>query len=146
MDKQAHFVPPTMAVPPPGFTARVMARIEQHERAKERRRTIVGAAVLLGAASLPFMSIAYLVALVGSQLWADPGSFLSALLALSPVVDVLVGLVDALTIGASTLFRVGSIQMFFFAVLVCALTFIWAYVVRGTLQFAPRTLSVGGPR
>ncbi len=146
MDKQAQFMPPTMAVPAQGFTSRVMARIEQHERALARRRAITGAAVLVGAASVPIMTIAYLVALLGSELWADPGAVLSALFALSPVVDVLGGLLAALSVSATTLFRVGSVQMFLFAVLVCSLTFLWAYVVRGTFQFAPRTLSVGEPR
>jgi hypothetical protein len=146
MEKRAEFLQPTMAAPVPGFTARVMARIEQHERAQARRRSILGAAILLGAASVPFMAIGYLLVVLGSQLVADPGALLSSILAVAPVLNILGNLLEALAVTAMALAQVGTVQMLLFAIVVCALTFLWAAIVHGSFQWSPRTLSVGGSR
>lgn len=146
MEKRVQFVLPTMVAPASGFTGRVMARIEQYERAQARRRTMLGAAVLLGAASVPFVVLGYLLVSLGSHLLADPGTILSGIFAFAPVLDIVGGLLEALSISAMTLARVGSVQMFLFAVAVCSLTFLWAAVVHGSFQWAPRTLSAGGSR
>ncbi len=137
---------PTMAAPAPGFTVRVMARIEQYERVQARRRSILGAAVLLGAASVPFLALGYLLVSFGLQLLASPGVFLGGILAFGPVVEIVSSLIEALVVSATTLARVGSVQMFLFAVVVCSLTFLWAAIVHGSFQWSPRTLSVGGSR
>lgn len=135
-----------MASPAPGFTARVMARIEQQERAQVRRRSIVGAALLLGAASLPFVVLLYFFASLGSALVADPGALFNGLLVFGPTLQIVVGLIEALAVSAAVVVQVGSLQMFLFAVAVCLLTFLWAAIVHGSLQWSPRTLSVGGSR
>jgi hypothetical protein len=146
MDKQAQFVHPTMAAPAPGFTGRVMARIEQHERVQARRRSILGAAVLLAAASVPFLALGYLLVSLGSQLLADPGVILGGILVFAPVLEIVSSVLQALAVSATTLARVGSVQMFLFAVAVCSLTFLWAAIVHGSFQWSPRTLFVGGSR
>ncbi len=158
MEKRAEFVqptnaapslmaaPPTMATPAPGFTARVMERIERHERAQARRRSVIGAAILVGAASVPFLVLGYLFVVLGSLVIADPGAVLSGVFAVAPVFEILSSLFGGLTLGATTLARVGSVQMLAFAIAVCSLTFLWAAVVHGSSQWSPRTLSVGGSR
>ncbi len=146
MEKQARFIEPTMATPAPGFTDRVMARIERYERERAQRRALVGAALLLGAASFPFLTVGYLLVALGSQLSADPGALWSALMAFAPVVSVLGSLAEAVYVSASILFQLGSVQMLMFAILVCSLTFLWAYIVHGSFQWSLRTLSVGESR
>lgn len=140
MQKDQQF---TMMSPSSGFTTRVMTRLEERERARARRRAVIGAGLLV-AAAVAFVAVTTLwIAAWINVLLASPSALLATAQTILPLIG---GFVEALWVAAAAILRaVDSVQMLAYAVIVLALTAIWARVVTGPSKFA-LTLSVGGQR
>ncbi len=133
--RQAQFRHATMVSPVPGFTGRVMARIEARERVRARRQAAIGAgllflatgvvSVLLGSVLLWFLAIAV----------TNPDIFLTVLVSLTPLLDFATTVADALWIAVGAVAdNISMAQMLGFALSVFALTLLWVRVVAGTPQ------------
>jgi hypothetical protein len=123
-----------------GFTARVMARIEERERAQARRQAMLGAGLLVVAASalLAFSGVA--LASLLAVLAASPDTTIRMIMTLSPSAFALL---EAMWVAlAAIVRRADSAPMLVYALGVFALTLVWARVVMGLPS--PRTISVGG--
>ena len=143
MRKEAHF---TMAMPAPGFAARVRQRIAAHERQQAQRRALIGSALLVAFAST---ILAFIV------LWL---SAWAVVLVTNP--QLIVGLIDAfgtLSYWASALIEaIGAVvaviedtldpqQMTIYAAGVLALTLLWTRAFTGSFQHSlTNTNPVGG--
>ncbi len=116
---------PRMIAPPPGFSRRVMARIEERERVEARRRAWIGVALLTVAGSVPVAVLALVLVPSLSGLYAIPDVAVQLLVTLLPYVIALgtlsVELVDQ-----------AGIQLLAYALFVLALTYVWARVVSGS--------------
>ena len=152
MQNETRFHHAQMVSPSAGFTARVMARLEERERARARQRAMIGVGLLV-AAAVAFVAVTTLwVAAWINALLASPSAILATVQTISPLLG---GLAEALWIAAAAILRaVNSVQMLAYALIVLALTAIWARVVThaqnagastGPSKFA-LTLSVGGQR
>jgi hypothetical protein len=138
MQKEQRF---TMISPSSGFTARVMARIEERERAQARRRALIGASLLVAAALALFALVGLWAASWISLLLASPSAIFAALATVSPMLD---DLLDALWVAALAILQnVNGVILLAYASFVLALTVVWARVVTGTFQ-RPSTISLGG--
>ena len=138
MQKEQRF---TMMSPSSGFTARVMARIEERERAQARRCALIGASLLVAAALALFALVGLWAAAWISVLLVSPGAVFTALAAVSPMLG---GLLNALWVAALTILQnVNGVMLLAYASFVLALTVVWARVVTGTFQ-RPSTISLGG--
>jgi hypothetical protein len=121
-----------MIAPPAGFTVRVMARIEERERAQARRRAVIGATLLVVVAGIALALVCIWLTLWIGALLARPGTVISAVLALSPLADGLRVLLEALWVAASAVTRgVGGEVILAYALAVLALTILWARVATG---------------
>jgi hypothetical protein len=130
-----------MMSPSSGFTPRVMARIEERERANARRRAVIGAGVLVAAASALFALVGLWIASWISALLASPGAVFTALAAVSPMLD---DLLAALWVAALAIWQnVNGVMLLVYAAVVLALTLVWARVVTGPFQHSS-TVSLGG--
>jgi hypothetical protein len=133
--------PFTMMSPSSGFTTRVMARIEERERALARRRAVVGAGVLVAAAAALFALVGLWIATWISALLVSPGAVFSALVTVSPMLD---DLLVAFWVAALAIWQnVNGVMLLVYAAVVLALTLVWAHVVTGPFQH-PSALSLGG--
>ena len=138
MQKEQRF---TMMSPSAGFASRVMARIEERERARARRRALIGAGLLVAAALALFALAGLWIATWISALVASPSAILTALAAVSPVLG---DLVSALWVAAlAILENVNGVMLVAYASFVLALTIVWARVVTGPFQ-PSSTVSLGG--
>ncbi|MDE3089220.1 MAG: hypothetical protein KGJ80_07530 [Chloroflexota bacterium] len=138
MQKEQRF---TMMAPSAGFTARVMTRIEERERAQARWRAVVGAGLLVAVASTLFALFGLWVAAWISTLLASPSAIFTMLTAVSPMLG---DLLDALWVAALAILQnVNGVMLAGYASIVLALTIVWARVVTGPFQ-PSSTVSVGG--
>lgn len=127
--------PFTMVAPAPGFTARVMARLEARERAQAQRRAVVGAGLFVVAASALLAFVGMVIASWISMLVERPGTIVSLVVTLSPAADRLLALLKALWVAAIALARSGdSVIMLMYALAVLALTLLWGRVALGSFQ------------
>jgi hypothetical protein len=134
----------TMVSPAPGFTGRVMARVQAYERARARRRALIGAGVLAASAAglvatAMFLVVSQIIALVTNP---------DAIPAATDAVGQTLNAVDALADAAGITTRVvagdiGAIQILAFAVFVLMLTLVWVRVLNLSYQ-RPFTRAVGG--
>ena len=138
MQKEQRF---TMVPPSAGFTARVMTRIEERERARARRRAVIGAGLLVAVASALVALFGLWVAAWVSTLLASPSAIFTMLKAVSPMLgDVL----DALWVAVLAILQnVNGVMLLAYASVVLALTVVWARVATGPFQ-RPSTVSLGG--
>ena len=138
MQKEQRF---TMTAPSAGFTARVMTRIEERECARERRRAVIGAGLLVAVAFALFAFFGLWVAAWISTLLASPSAIFTMLTAVSPMLgDVL----DALWVAVLAILQnVNGVMLLAYASVVLALTVVWARVATGPFQ-RPSTVSLGG--
>lgn len=132
MQEQQRFV---MIAPAPGFTNRVMTRLAERERARARRRAMIGSALLGGVIVVLFARVVEQLAAVAWTLITNPqtlialwegfemlafwsGAFVNAIWV---AVNVLAATLEPLPIltGALTIF---------------ALTLLWTRVVAGSFQ------------
>lgn len=136
----------TMVAPAPGFTQRVMARLEERERTAERRRAVIGIGILIAVATAVFAGVGAIIISVVMELVSFPDLPISALVALIPFMDVVGTLLGALWTAATVLVDVIGPQILLYAVFVLAMTLIWVRVVNGSFQLTPHTLGVGGSK
>ncbi len=142
--RQAQFRHATMVSPAPGFTIRVMARIEARERARARRQAIVGAGLLFLATGVVSALLAGLLLSVLGIVLMNPDVFIATLVSLTPLVDFVTTIAEALWIAVGVLAEnISAAQMLTFALGVLALTLLWVRVVTGS-PLRLLTLPVGG--
>ncbi len=138
MQKDQQF---TMMSPSTGCTRRVMARLEERERAPARRRALIGAGVLVAAALVLFAIVGLWIATWIGTLLASPSAILTTLVTVSPV---LADLLDALWVAVLALLQnANGVMLVAYATVVLALTLVWARVVTGPFQHSS-TVSLGG--
>ena len=138
MQKEQRF---TMMSPSAGFASRVMARIEERERARARRRALIGAGLLVAAALALFAFAGFQVAAWIGALLASPDAIFTTLVAVSPVLG---DLVNALWVAALAILQnTNGVMLVAYASFVLALTIVWARVVTGPFQ-PSSTVSLGG--
>jgi anti-sigma factor RsiW len=143
MQNETRFNHATMVSPSAGFTSRVMARIEERERARARQRALIGAGLLVAAAVGVFALLAVWIAAWLGALLASPGAILTALLAVAPLAGELW---EALWVASLAILQnVNGGMLLTYALIVLALTVVWARVVTGSLQRS-LPISVGGQR
>ncbi len=138
MQKDQQF---TMMSPSSGFAPRVMARIEERERANARRRAVIGAGVLVAAVVALFALVGLWIATWISALLVSPGAVFSALVTVSPMLDDL--LVAFWVAALAIVQNVNVALLLAYAAIVLALTLVWARVVTGPFQHSS-TVSLGG--
>jgi len=132
MRNEAHF---TRVSPAPGLTARVMARIAEHEHAQARRRALIGSALLVIVAIALLALVCLWLASWIAALVDRPDLFTSVLVALSPVALGLGTVLEALWVALTTVARnVESLQMLTYTLIVFALTLLWARIATGSFQ------------
>lgn len=127
----------TMWSPAPGFTARVMTRIEDYERARARQRAWLGVILLVVAAIVVGVLVVLTVALWVAALAEQPSI-------VSTVVTVCVSLfgrarivLEAFWVAGMTIARnVSALIWIAYALLAVALTMVWTRVAVGFPQFA----------
>ncbi|MBI4788013.1 MAG: hypothetical protein HY782_13325 [Chloroflexi bacterium] len=136
----------TMISPAPGFTARVMAKIAERERAQARRRVVIGAGLLAVAATALAALIGGALVVIAVVFAANSDVILGSVIALAPFVTTGTALVEALWISVTVVaHNVSAAQVLAYALAVLVLTLVWVRVVAGS---SPRllTLTVGGFR
>lgn len=127
--------PKTMLSPQPGFTARVMTRLAERERASQRRCALIGALILVVVALGVLAFIAFSLAFWIAAFIAQPGAFATALAALAPLAERARVLMDALWIAVSAIARgTNNLAPIVFALSVLLLTMLWAQIVFGPFQ------------
>ncbi len=143
MQDETRFSHAIMASPSAGFTSRVMSRIAERERARARRRALIGAGLLVAAATAAFALIAIWVAAWISALLVSPGAILISLLTVASLAGELW---EALSVASLAILRnVNGVTLLAYALIVLLLTVVWARMVTGPLQ-QPLPISVGGQR
>ena len=141
MQNETRFNHATMASPSAGFTFRVMARIEERERAQARQRALIGAGLLVAAAISAFaLSVIWIAAWV-KPLLTNPGATLVELITVAVLAGELWGALSVAVLAV--LQNVNSVMFVAYALCVLILTMIWARVVTGFLQ-RPLPISKGG--
>jgi hypothetical protein len=144
MQNQQRFM---LVSPAPGFSARVMSRIAERERARARQRALLGSALLIGAASA---AVAFGVIQIASVLWILITN-LRVVFAALDVFRVSAGWVgrvlEAFWIGARAVTGdLSPMPMVLGAATVFALTMLWVRVVTGSFHLSLTMNSAGGLR
>ncbi len=134
----------TMVTPAPGFTMRVMARIQERERQAARRRALVGAGLLALAGVAPFVLVGIGLASLWIVLSSAPDWLTSGIVAVSPALDLVGTILTALWLAGGAIVSLGSAQIVVYALVVLALTLLWVRVAGGSFQLAPHTVDMGG--
>ena len=126
-----------MVSPAPGFAARVMTRLAEHERARARRRALLGSALLVGAA---IAMLVFAVIQLVAPFWV--------LVTNPQLIVILLNAFATLTFWASKVFEafwiaamviaenLDAMPMALCAAVVFALTMLWVRVVTGSFQFS----------
>ena len=143
MREQVEFKRPTMIAPAPGFTARTMARIQMYERARARRRTLIGAGLLIAAAVAALAVVVLWLGGLAAGLITSPSAFLAVMNTVALAADVLGTLTSALIVSAVAFLQAGTVQLLVYALIVCGLLLVWTRVVGGPFQWLPHTISSG---
>ena len=142
MQDNSHFA---MVSPAPGFTARVMTRLAERERARARRRALIGSALLVSAAVALLVFAAIQVV---SALWiliTNPQVVFSTLDAFHVPVFWAGKVLEAFGVAANAIAEnLDPMQVMLCALAVFALTMLWVRVVTGSFQLSLSTTHVGG--
>ncbi len=134
----------TMVAPSAGFTSRVMARIAEHERAKARRRAMIGSALLIGFALIVLVLIALWLASWIVVFVTTPQLIVSLLNAFGTLLFWGSVVMNAVTDVAGVIAKnIGIPQLFGLAMTVCTLTVVWFRVVAGP-SFSSHATNMGG--
>jgi hypothetical protein len=133
--REQQMMSPTMVSPAPGFTARVMAELAVRERARARRRALMGVGVLVAAPLALMMFVSLSLGSLAALLVANPDVFVTVLLAFAQTADVISTFVGAgwtviMVLGGEATF----VQVVAFALAVVGMTFLWVRVVSGSYQ------------
>ncbi len=143
MQNEARLNHAKMVSPSPGFASRVMARIEERERAQAQRRALIGVGLLVAAAVALLALVAIWIVGWISAVLASPGAILTTALAVSPLAG---DWLDALRIAAFAILQnVNVVILLVYALGVLALTTFWAEIATGNFQLS-RQVYVGGQR
>jgi hypothetical protein len=143
MQNEARLNHAKMVSPSTGFASRVMARIEERERAQARQRAVIGAGLLVAAAIALLAFVAIWIAGWISAVLASPGAILTTALVVSPLAS---DWLDALRIAAFAILQnVNVVILLVYALGVLALTTFWAEIATGNFQLS-RQVYVGGQR
>jgi hypothetical protein len=135
----------TMVSPSAGFTSRVMTRIAEHERAKAKRRALIGSALLIVFALIVIALIVVWLASWVAVFVTTPQLIVSLLNAFATVAFWVGVALNGLSVAASVVAEnVGVPQMLSLAVIVGALTMLWLRIVAGS-SFSSQTI-LGGSR
>lgn len=135
----------TMASPAPGFTSRVMTRIEERERTQARRRALIGAAVLVAAVAIVLASVISWVASWISMI-AHPEAISPIVMAFNTLFGDWEKLFEGLWIAVTVIMQnLGEVPLLVYACIVLAITAIWLQIVAGSFQRL-LTLRIGGLR
>lgn len=131
MQNESHV---TMASPAPGFTSRLMARIEERERTRARRRAFIGAAMLVIASAILLVpGISWVVS--ASSMIADPQAVAPIALAFVTVFSGWEKLLEGLWVAATVIAQnVGEVPLLVYASIVLATTVVWVHIVGGSFQ------------
>lgn len=134
----------TMVAPRAGFTSRVMARIAEHERAKARRRAMIGSALLVVFALIVLaLLVLWLVSWIAVFV-TTPQLIVSLLNTLGTILFWGGVAMNGVTDAAGIISRnIGLPQLFGLAMTVCALTALWLRVVAGP-SFSSHATNMGG--
>lgn len=120
----------TMLAPVPGFTARVMTRLAERERAQARWRALIGIAVLALVALSVLALVSFLVAAWIAALVIQSGTIPSVIVTMVSLAEGLGVLINALWLGALTIAaNVSDGGVLVYALGVLALTMLWTRVV-----------------
>ena len=133
MQNEARIDQPRMASPSAGFTSRVMARIEERERAQARRRMAIGIGLIFAAAVILFALLALWVASWLSAMAASPEAIVTTVLAVSPLAS---DWLDAVRVAGIDVLQntSGLVILLVYALGVLVLTTLWAEIATGTFQ------------
>ncbi|MBI3913994.1 MAG: hypothetical protein HY327_07390 [Chloroflexi bacterium] len=129
--------PITLISPPPGFVERVMARVQERERADARRRALIGAGVFaVGVAGLSV----WIAAWIGVDLGAFNPIETFTMLATTAPFD-LTALADALPLAAAAILTGwANLPVLPFALGALGLTWLWLRVA----NLSPQIISLRG--
>lgn len=142
--RQAQFRHASMVSPAPGFTARVMVRIQARERARARRWGVLGAGLLFLAAGIVSVLLGGVLLGLLAIAAANPDVFLTVVVSLTPLLDFGTTLAEALWISLAVVAsNISAVQMLAFAASVFMLTLVWVRVVSGS-SLHLLTQTVGG--
>jgi hypothetical protein len=136
-----------MVAPSAGFTNRVMARIDAHERAQAQRRAWIGIILLtmfvMGVFALAaFWIFSWIVSIV-----TTPSTIAPIVLAVSSLVGDSGSLMQATWGAVMAIARnVSEGSLIVYALIVLAMTALWAYVASGSFQFSLSHIRVGGSK
>lgn len=124
----------TMASPSSGFAARVLARIEDRERQRARRRALIGIALLAVMMSVLSAIIgAWLIDSISEML--HPEAVAPLTLGFSVLFDGWFGALQALWITINVMdSQLGEFPILIYAAVVLAMTTLWASIAAGRLQ------------
>lgn len=143
MQNEARLNHAKMVSPSTGFASRVMARIDECERAQARRRAVIGVGLLVAAAVALLALVAIWIAGWISAVLASPEAIVTTALAVSPLAG---DWLDALRIAAFAILQnVNIVILLVYALGVLALTTLWAEIATGTFQPSLKVY-VGGQR
>lgn len=127
----------TMLSPTPGFTVRVMTRIEAYERARARRRALLGIGLLVVAALIVSAFIMVSLALWVSALAEQPSLVSTAVTTFVSLFGHARVVLDAFWVAGLTIARnVNEVVWIGYALLAVGLTMVWTRVAVGFPRFA----------
>lgn len=127
----------TMLSPTPGFTVRVMTRIEAYERARARRRALLGIGLLVVAALIVSAFIIFSLALWVSALAEQPSLVSTAVTTFVSLFGHARVVLDAFWVAGLTIARnVNEVVWIGYALLAVGLTMVWTRVAVGFPRFA----------
>jgi len=133
MQDQQRFI---MVSPAPGFTNRVMARLAERERARARRRAMIGSALLVGAA-IAMLALAAWQFAAAWVLITNPQTLIALWNAFQTLTFWLGVLLNAFWITANVVAaNLDPLQTLTCALAVFALTMLWARAVTGSFQLS----------
>ncbi len=142
--RQAQFRHAIMVAPAPGFTDRVMTRIQARERARARRWGVLGAGLLFLAAGIVSVLLGGVLLGLLAIAATNPDVVLTVFVSLTPLVDFGTTLAEALWIALTVVAsNVSAVQLLAFAASVFVLTLVWVRVVSGS-SLHLLTQTVGG--
>jgi hypothetical protein len=135
----------TMASPAPGFTSRVIARIEERERAQARRRALIGAVLLVIAVAI-VLAFAISGVVSSISMIAHPEAISPIVIAFATLFDDWARLIEGLWVAVTVIAQnVGEVPLLVYACSVLAMTAIWLQIVTGSFRHI-LTLRIGGLR
>jgi len=135
----------SMVSPSAGFTSRVMTRLAEHERAKAKRRALIGSALLIVFAVVVIALIVVWLASWVAVFVTTPQLIVSLVNAFATVAFWIGVALKGVGVAVSAVAEnIGAPQMLSLAVIVGALTLLWLRIVAGSTLTSQTIL--GGSR